>query len=145
MLPAGELAAFLGGFVAAEGSFIRTGNRFRFAISLGATDVQMCEFAARLLAVGRVYRYPKRKPHFDDEVLFTVQSIKALVTHIVPFMNDWLPPSKKREQYLEWRRQLLDFWEHDARRRRPCTVDGCDRPQRGKGLCRHHYYAVFKR
>jgi hypothetical protein len=23
---------------------------------------------------------------------------------------------------------------------RPCTVPGCNKPRRAKGLCRHHYY-----
>jgi hypothetical protein len=64
---------------------------------------------------------------------------------IVPFMDQHLPPSHKREQYLAWRAQLLDYWDNHARRRRPCTIDGCDRPQRAKGLCRHHYFVEYRR
>jgi hypothetical protein len=80
-----------------------------------------------------------------DEATFAVQSTKELADVVVPFMDTFLPPSKKREQYLAWRRQLLAFWEHDARRRRPCTVEGCDRLQRAKGYCRHHYFKRFGR
>ena len=63
----------------------------------------------------------------------------------MPFMDEHLPPSHKREQYLVWRAQLLDYWEHQARRRRPCRVEGCAEPTRAKGLCRRHYFAEFRR
>ena len=56
-----------------------------------------------------------------------------------------LPPSYKRTQYEAWRAELLRYWEVDARRRRPCAVDGCDEPLRAKGLCRHHYYETYGR
>jgi hypothetical protein len=58
-------------------------------------------------------------------------------------MDEHLPDSHKRTQYLVWRAQLLDYWEHRARRRRPCTVAGCEQPQRAKGVCRHHYYERY--
>jgi hypothetical protein len=74
-----------------------------------------------------------------------VQSVRELVERVVPFMDVYLPPSKKRNQYLRWREELLHHWEHTARRRRTCTVEGCEAPQRGKGVCRKHYYAAFGR
>jgi hypothetical protein len=55
----------------------------------------------------------------------------------VPFMDVHLPPSYKREQYLEWRVRLLHFWEHRYRRW-PCRVDGCTQPARAFGLCTEH-------
>ena len=42
------------------------------------------------------------------------------------------------EQYLAWRDRLLEHWEHDAKRVRPCAAAGCDEPRRAHGLCRHH-------
>jgi hypothetical protein len=66
--------------------------------------------------------------------------MKDLGEVVVPFMDEHLPPSHKREQYLVWRAQSLDYWEHRARRRRPCTIEGCAQPQRAKGVCRHHYF-----
>jgi hypothetical protein len=144
VLPVTEIAAFLGGFVAAEGCFTRTGRRFRFAIALGAKDAKMCDVAAVVLGVGHVARSPRRQPHFDDEVIFAVQSTKQLVDRVVPFMDRYLPPSKKRNQYEKWRFELLHFWESGAKRLRTCTVSGCERPQRAKGVCRHHYYERYR-
>lgn len=143
MLPAGDIAEFVGGFVAAEGCFTRTKNRFRFAVALGAVDGQMCEVIAQVLGAGRVHHYARRQAHFDDTSVLAVQSIPELVDKVVPLMDAFLPSSKKREQYMTWRRELLDHWENGARRRRPCTVDGCDTLQRGKGLCRKHYYQRY--
>lgn len=145
MLPAGDIAGFVGGFVAAEGCFTRTKNRFRFAVELGATDGQMCEVIAQVIGAGHVHRYASRQPHFDDSTVLAVQSIPELVDKVVPFMDVYLPSSKKREQYMTWRRELLHHWEHAARRRRPCTVDGCEILQRGKGLCRRHYYQRYRK
>lgn len=136
------MAAFLAAFVLAEGCFTGTsdGRRFRFSVGLGASDTGMCEALRECFDVGSVYTSPRRKPHYDDEVAFVVGSARELVDVIVPFMDEHLPPSYKRVQYLAWRERLLDHWEHRARRIRPCTVDGCDAPRRAHGLCRHHLY-----
>ena len=95
--------------------------------------------------MGNVRLYPRRKPHYDDEVVFAVRKLRDLVEVVVPFMDVYLPPSYKRQQYLEWRATLLHHWEHRAKRVRHCTVAGCDEPQRAKGLCRRHYYATYGR
>jgi hypothetical protein len=136
----GEEAAFLGGFVAAEGCFTRTGRRFRFAVSLAATDAGVCRQLAALLRVGAIRTSPRRRPHYDDEVTFAVQSLRELVEVVIPFMDEHLPASHKRAQYIAWRAQLLDYWVNRAKRRRPCSEPDCGRPRRARGLCRHHYY-----
>ncbi|HEX2850896.1 MAG TPA: hypothetical protein VHN98_10100 [Acidimicrobiales bacterium] len=135
-------ARFLAGVVAGEGHFAHNVSKraFRFAVALGATDRMTCELMLQFFGVGHVNEYPRRKEHYDDEVVFAVRRLTDLVAVIVPFMDDHLPASFKREQYEAWRADLLDYWEHRAKRRRPCTVDGCDEPQRAKGLCRRHYY-----
>lgn len=143
MSPATELAAYIAGFAIAEGTFIRSSNRFAFAVSLGAADHMMCLLLRDYFGVGRVRTYPRRRDHYDDEVVFSVQSLRDLVEVIVPFMDEHLRPSYKREQYDAWRAELLAHWESKAKRRRPCTVDGCDRPNRARGLCRHHYFQAF--
>ncbi len=143
--PVTELAAYLGGFTAAEGCFVCTddGTRFSFAVGLGATDIVSCQLLSIYFGVGRIQRSPRRSEHQDDEVCFAVRSLRELVEVVVPFMDEHLPPSYKRTQYEAWRTRLLDYWEHDAKRVRPCSVEGCERPRRAKGLCRSHYYAAF--
>jgi hypothetical protein len=139
--PDTEVAAFLAGFVAAEGCFTLVAKpRFTFVVALGATDASTCEMFRALLGIGAVRRYPRRREHYDDEVTFAVQRTADLVNVVVPFMDDHLPESHKREQYLAWRAALLDHWERRAKRVRPCTVDGCDEPRRAHGFCRRHLY-----
>ena len=143
--PVGELAPFLGGFFAGEG-YLRAGDRgFDCTVALGARDAGMCELFRDVLEVGRVRRYQRRAAHHDDVVVWVVRSPRELVEVVVPVLDEHLPASYKRQQYLAWRAELLDHWQHRARRRRPCTMHGCDRPRRAKGLCRRHYYAAYGR
>ena len=133
------------GFVAAEGTFTRKGSGFRFAVTVGAADQVSIDALSAFFGVGHTYWYERRKPHYDDEVVFTVQSLCELVEVIVPFMDEHLPPCHKRTQYEAWRADLLDYWQHKAKRQRTCNVDGCERIRRAKGLCRQHYFAAFGR
>jgi hypothetical protein len=139
------VAAFLAGFVAAEGCFSRSGNgrRFTFEVGLGRADRGMCEQFHAWLRVGHIYDGRRRMPHHDDSSTFMVQSLRELVGVIVPFMDAHLPPSYKQEQYGQWREQLLYYWEHHARRVRRCSVEGCAAPQRAHGLCRAHLYIQY--
>jgi len=136
------VAAFLGGFVAAEGTFVSSGSppTFRFAVALGATDAEMCELLESFLGVGHLFASPRRQVHYDDEVIFAVQAQRELLDAVVPFMDEHLPESYKRQQYLQWRAKFFDYWEHEAKRRRPCTVEGCEEPRRAHGYCRHHLW-----
>jgi hypothetical protein len=145
--PATEIAAFVGGFVAAEGCFHPRpeGGSYSFTVSLGASDQRAIVLLRNFFGCGFTTWRARRKSHYDDEVTFGVRRMQELVEVIVPFMDEHLPPSYKREQYLAWRAEVLDYWEHGMRRRRPCTVEGCEVIQRAKGLCRHHYYEAFGR
>jgi hypothetical protein len=137
------LAAFLSGFVAGEGSFSGTcdGRRYIFEVGLGASDREMCELLRSLLGLGHIYDSPRRKPHHDDQSTFSVTAQRELLGVVVPFIDAHLPPSYKRHQYLAWKERLFDYWEHRAKRVRPCTVEGCDKPRRAHGLCRQHLYS----
>ena len=139
MRPATDsLVSFLGGFVVAEGCFTTNGpRRFRFCVGLGATDAPICDVFAATFSVGHITRSARRKAHYDDEVQFSVQSVRELVEVVVPFMDAHLPPSYKRTQYLEWRSRLFDHWEHRARGG-PCSVTGCGNPSVGNGRCGPH-------
>ena len=147
MSPGTDIAAYVAGFVAAEGYFgmDRTGTRFRLAIGLGAVDEGSCRLLLELFGVGTVTRSPRRRAHYDDEVTWQVQALPALVGVVVPFMDAHLPPSHKQMQYIAWRAPLLEYWHHRARRVRPCGRAGCPAPSRCKGLCRRHYYLEFGR
>jgi hypothetical protein len=137
-----HVAAFVAGFVAAEGTFVESGNppKFRFAVGLGASDRISCETLLGFFDRGSLREYERRKAHYDDEVTFAIQGLRDHISSTIPFMDAHLPPSYKREQYLVWKAKLLDYWEHRAKRVRPCTVEGCDTPRRAHGLCRHHLY-----
>jgi len=141
-----SLASFVAGFLAAEGCFSGTakGRRFIFEVGLGASDREMCQLLRRFLGTGHVYDSPRRKAHHDDESVFHATALRELIDVVVPFMDAHLPPSYKRKQYLAWRERLLDYWEHRAKRVRPCTVEGCKKPRRAHGLCRQHLYSRLR-
>jgi hypothetical protein len=141
--PATDLSAFLAGFVCAEGSFIIGANRFAFSIGLGEADAASCDLAKSFFGVGHVRHHARRKDHYDDEVVYSVRALRDLVEVIVPFMDEHLTPSFKREQFETWRSALLEYWEHKAKRKRTCTIEGCDALARAKGRCRRHYYEAF--
>jgi hypothetical protein len=103
--PATDLADFFAGFVAAEGTFVASGDRptFTFAVCLGSADRSSVNTLRATLGVGHVRAYRRRQAHFDDEVVFVVRKLRDLVEVIVPFMDEHLPPSHMRDQYLAWR------------------------------------------
>jgi hypothetical protein len=112
------LADGLGGVVAAEGTFTvahieradgTSRPSFTFAVMLGAIDRATVELFAQYLGVGRVRTYPRRQEHHDDSVVFAVRAFGELIDVVVPFMDEHLPPSHKRRQYLAWRHQLLAY------------------------------------
>jgi hypothetical protein len=146
--PATEQAAHIAGFIAGEGCFTgtRTGSRkrrFAFTVGLGSTDATMCWDLLAFFGVGHVYSYPPRKQGYDGETTYSVGSIVDLVEVIVPFMDEHLPHSCKRTQYLAWRGDLLAYWEATARRPKSCVVPGCTRNRRARGLCRQHFYERY--
>jgi len=145
MIAPAETAAFIGGFVAAEGTFTSTGRRFRFAVALAHQDHETCQRLSRWFGVGRIYHSARRSPQHADAVVYQVQSLTDLVAVIVPFMEEHLPASHKRDQFEAWSRELLSYVETRARRRGTCGVSSCSRPHRAKGLCRQHYFTRFRR
>lgn len=145
MPPATELLAYLGGFAAAEGHFARAGNHFAFRVAVAVVDREMCILYRDALGAGRVYGVARRVERHQDVAVYAVQALPDLVSVVVPFMDEFLPPSHKRQQYEVWRAQLLTYWNTAARRVRDCTADDCTEPRRAKGLCRHHYFERYRR
>ena len=103
----------------------------------------MCHLLEGFLGAGHVYESRRWKSHYEDECCFTVTSLRELIEVVVPFMDEHLPPSYKRDQYLAWRERLLGYWEHRAKRVRACTVEGCEAQRRAHGLCRHHLFKAY--
>lgn len=95
---------------------------FTFAVMLGARDRDMAELPHQFLGVGRLRTYPRRQEHHDDAVVFAVRAFADLVDVVVPFMDEHLPPSHKRTQYLAWRDELLAYDRGRRGRRRPPTA-----------------------
>jgi hypothetical protein len=105
-----DLAHQIAGFVAAEGTFTASGPRyFAFAVALGATDAATCDLLQAFLGVGRIRRYARRRPTYDDEVVFVVRRLGDLVQVLVPFFDEHLLASHKRVQYLAWRARFLEY------------------------------------
>lgn len=101
---------FVAGIVAAEGSFTRSGDRrFRFAVHVALDDVGLCHALAVFFGVGRVYSYPRRRPHYKDEAVYVVQSLPELAAVVAPFMDRHLPPGERRTQFELWRLELAAY------------------------------------
>jgi hypothetical protein len=146
----------LGGIVAGEGSFCVTraspprrvdGSvrlRFVFSLSMAIRDRNVVETLHQALGVGSIQVKPPRNPRHLDQVLLTVNSRRAHFAATIPFMEQYLLPSAKRVQFEQWRDALI---EHDlahpskfGKGPSACSEPGCDKPVRGRGLCRSHYY-----
>lgn len=139
-----EVAAWVGGFVAAEGSFTvhRFGRvkKFVFKVELGGRDPEPVALIQRFMKVGRIEKFARRRAHYDDVIRYVLPSLGDQVRVVIPFMDEHLPPSYKRQQYLAWREELVEYWEHQAKRVRPCTVEACETPRRAHGMCRKHLH-----
>jgi hypothetical protein len=103
----------------------------------------MIDLLREFFGCGFASRWTRRKPHYEDEVTFTVKKLRDLVEVLVPFMDEHLPPSYKRQQFLEWRTELLQYWTERAIR--VCSAPGCSRTRRGEGLCATHRFLFGRR
>ena len=145
----------LGGLVAGEASFvicrrgtdfIATGTprlRFVFVMTMASRDRPLLEQLETFLGAGSIVDTPARKAHWQPTSTFSVSSIQAHWAATIPFADQFLLPCAKRRQFEAWR-QTLGAYDRDRPRRvrSICSVEGCGKPVRGRGLCRSHYYRV---
>lgn len=146
----------LAGFVAGEGSFYdtragddrvdgSTRTRFVFQVTIAERDRQVLEALQTFLGnAGYIRDVAVRNERWLPLVTYRVHSRIGIRTKVIPFCDQFLLSSAKRDQYERWRD---DFCAYEANHptqwgRGPsiCYEPGCDRPVRGRGLCRSHYY-----
>ena len=145
----------LAGFVAGEGYFTvtrqlpphRNGDprlRFVFGIQVAERDRPLLEQLRAAIGCGSVTDRQPRREAWQPTSALTVSSRLSHRTKVIPFMDRHLLPGHKRHQFELWV-AAMDAYEliHPSRWGRgpsACKVDGCDRPVRGRGLCRSHYH-----
>ena len=110
-------------------------------------DRAIVELLKGYLGCGLLRDVPPRQPHHLPAVSYSVSRERDLLDRVIPFSDRFLlADSAKEKQYRQWRDWLLAY-----RRDRPTqwgrgpstwSVDGCERPVRGRGLCRSHYHQV---
>lgn len=152
------LGFMLAGLVAGEGCFyishrgrrfVADGTerlRFGFAVRMAQRDRRLLELLQSFLGVGSLRDSAASRPHWQPTSTFSITSSASHRSATIPFGQRYLLPSAKREQFEAWTTAMNDY--EAARRMKtrwgqgpsPCAVEGCDRPVRGRGLCRSHYY-----
>lgn len=118
--------------------------RFRFLLSMATRDRPLLEALRAVLGFGSIRDAAPARPHWQPMSTLTVNSHYAHRVATIPFADAFLLPTAKREQFERWR-EAFEAYEREhpnPYRRGPsvCTVDGCERRVRGRGLCRRHYY-----
>jgi LAGLIDADG endonuclease len=145
----------LGGLVAGEGSFVICGRgcdfvatgsprlRFVFQVQMASRDRALLEQLQAFLGAGSIYDSPPRKSHWQPNSTFAIRSLDTHRTTTIPFADEYLLPCAKRRQFDSWR-AALEAYDRDrpVRVKGVCSVEGCGKPIRGRGLCRSHYYRV---
>jgi len=153
MADADRVGFWLGGFVAGEGCFSILGKndpdptarrRFVFEVGLASRDRAVLELLQRTLGVGSINDQPPRNERWQPESSYRVSTILSHERATIPFMDRYLLPSHKREQYEAWKEAMRAYalernvrW---GRGRSICSIADCELVVRGRGLCRHHYY-----
>jgi hypothetical protein len=151
-----SIGFMLGGVVAGEGSFTCTAAtpptrkdgsariRFVFSISMASRDRELITALHEFLGVGSVAEIPSPNGRWLPQTRLSVGSRLAHRVATIPFADEFLMPCAKRDQFERWRNQFEQYERLHPTRigfgPSTCAEDGCDKPVRGRGLCRSHYY-----
>ena len=144
----------LGGFVAGEGCFCTARlppfadgsprRRFVFQVNVATRDLALLEQLRSFLGYGSITARPPGRPGHLPTSEFRVSSFRAHREATIPFAERYLIPCAKRDQFERWRAEMDEYLRAHPSRwglgPSPCSVPGCGKPVRGRGLCRSHYY-----
>jgi len=142
----------LGGLVAAEGSFCtaKTGKqyadgtprlRFVFTVKMISADRPLLEALREFLGTGNLLD-ERQRGTWQPTSSFTINSFKRHHAATIPFAEQYLLPSQKRQQFEAWCESMRLYEQtHGVKQGRSrCSVENCTDFVRGRGLCRRHYY-----
>jgi hypothetical protein len=146
--------AFLAGVIAGEGCFTVSPlppridgtprRRFRFVLTMADRDEAILEALRTCIGVGSMSHEPPRHLNCQPTATFSITGRKSLREALIPFCDRYLLATHKRTQYQRWREQFTAYEQRFPSNwgagPSPCSVSGCDKPVRGRGLCRVHYY-----
>jgi len=150
-----RLGFAFGGLVAAEGTFTTSRlrpdradgssrTRFIFAVTMAQRDRALVVALRDFLGAGSLTDRPPRNARWQPTVTLTISGRRSHHGVTIPFADSYLLPSAKRTQFDLWRAQLASYESAHPSRfgkgRSTCRIPTCDRPVRGRGLCRVHYY-----
>jgi hypothetical protein len=146
----------LAGFVAGEGSFYTTRagpdrndgsprTRFIFQLTIARHDRPLLQaMRAALGGVGSIQDIVQRRPNWLPLSTYRVSSRYQTRSVLIPFFDEYLVPSAKRDQFDRWRVEFENYERAHPTQwgKGPsiCSEPGCEKPVRGRGLCRSHYY-----
>ena len=145
----------LGGIVAGEGTFCTANamppyadgsarTRFIFEVRMADRDLSVLRALRQFLGTGSINVQPAPRANWLPIASFSVHSHRAHRSRTIPFAERFLFPGAKRRQFEQWRDALYEYEALHPNRfglgPSPCRIDGCDKPVRGRGLCRSHYY-----
>jgi hypothetical protein len=156
LLEAWRLIGFtLAGVVAGEGCFTTVRQRrpyrdgtprlkFVFSMTMARRDLPLLEALRAFLGYGAIQHYRRGRNHWQPTSALRINSIWAHRNATIPFAEAFLLPCEKRRQFEAWRDQLVAYdLAHPNRYGKgpsTCSMPGCEKPVRGRMLCRSHYY-----
>ncbi len=147
----------LAGFVAGDGYFSVTRKlpsfadgdprlRFVLGVHVARRDRPLLEALRTRLGVGSIKDAEPRRAHWQPTSTFTVNSLRAHHAAVIPFFTAFLIGGEKRHQFELWVQAMRAYERlHPTRYGKgpsTCKRPGCERPVRGQGVCRIHYYEI---